>query len=230
MLCHARPAVLTLDLGVDRLDVGQNGIVTDPTTRLALINRSSLGMLVVAAGADLKMLAQHRYRLDAALPIDESVLYENCVAEYAAAFFHNIELNLGLGQLCQQSGQLHLREHHLTSAGSAQSLFAMRFELVMQGPVRRPKMAAVAAMPCPAPINLTLSSSVYRARFIFPMIPPMNKITYLVMESTFRGARSVGGATPPFELGGIIAPSGRPSVRVSPKTGKMQSEIAWSMY
>ncbi len=48
-------------------------------------------------------------------------------------------------------------------------------------------MAAVAAMPCPAPINLTLSSSVYRARFVFPMIPPMNKITYLVMESTLRG-------------------------------------------
>lgn len=52
----ARPTLLTLDLGVDRLDVGRQGIVTDPTTRLALIKRLSLA---VAAGAVLQPFTQH---------------------------------------------------------------------------------------------------------------------------------------------------------------------------
>lgn len=53
LLPHPRPAILTFDLGLDRLDVGQQSIVTDPATRLAPMERTSLAILVVPTGADL---------------------------------------------------------------------------------------------------------------------------------------------------------------------------------
>ena len=59
LLPDARPAVLALDLRVDGLDVGQQGIVTDSTTRLALMERTSLAMLVVATGTDLQLFTQN---------------------------------------------------------------------------------------------------------------------------------------------------------------------------
>ena len=66
----------------------------------------------------------------------------------------------------------------------------MGFEPVMQGLVWQTQIATVAAMRWPAPMSLTassLNSSVYRARFVFPIPPPMKKTMHLVMGSTFRG-------------------------------------------
>ena len=85
-LPHPRPTILTFDLGADRPDVGQQGIVTDPATQLAPMERTSLAMLVVPVGADLQLFAQEPYRPDALVSIDESVLHVEYFATYAAAF------------------------------------------------------------------------------------------------------------------------------------------------
>jgi hypothetical protein len=86
-LSDVRPAILALDLRVDGLDVGRQGIVTDPTTRLALIKRTSRAMLVVAAGTYLRLFAQHLHGLHVPMQVDEIALHVECFAKYAEAFF-----------------------------------------------------------------------------------------------------------------------------------------------
>ncbi len=110
--------------------------------------------------------------------------------EVRCGFFYDVELHPGLGQFRSQARQLHLLGRHRLGTGSAQPAFPMRFEPVMQGWSGRPRIAAVAAMLWPAPTSLTassLNSSVYRARFVFTITPPMNKIMHLLWDPLSEG-------------------------------------------
>ncbi|MDF2464855.1 MAG: hypothetical protein K0Q43_3090, partial [Ramlibacter sp.] len=90
LLPHLRPAVFLLDLGVDGLDVHQQGFVAD-----ALVGSGATGLagvlaspvLELAAGADSQHLASQRDRPAGLVLGNPGVLHRDSLAKYAVAFF-----------------------------------------------------------------------------------------------------------------------------------------------
>jgi hypothetical protein len=57
LFSHARPAIFTLDLHVNRLDVREQGIVAD-TASVRLVIAAALLTLMISAGTDFQRFAQ----------------------------------------------------------------------------------------------------------------------------------------------------------------------------
>lgn len=84
-----RPAIGTLHLGEDSLDVHSQGRVAEPAVWLVRTNLRGLpqSVLMIAAGADLQDTALDHDRPGATMSLDKGIPHRDSLAKYTAAFF-----------------------------------------------------------------------------------------------------------------------------------------------